>query len=83
MAKIVRADYGAPTEWFALCKQVRVRDNYRCVKCGCREAPKESVYHDVHHIRPISRGGLTVLVNLILLCKDCHSGRHKHMRRKT
>lgn len=81
VAKIVRDDYGSASEWFALCKQVRKRDNYRCVKCNDPECPSEGLFHEVHHIRPLSKGGTTTLANLILLCKNCHKGRHKHMRR--
>jgi 5-methylcytosine-specific restriction endonuclease McrA len=82
VAKVVRDDYGAPHEWFALCKEVKRRDNYCCVKCSEPENPKERLYHDVHHIRPLSKGGMTVKSNLITLCLRCHEQRHAHMRKR-
>lgn len=65
--------------WWSLCKKVRQRDRHKCVKCGAPENPKEKIWHDVHHIIELSRGGRTVLSNLILLCKKCHKKRHKHL----
>lgn len=80
VSKLVRDGYGSKSDWYALCKQVKERDRYCCVKCGVPEVPKEDVYHEVHHMRPLSKGGVTALANLILICKVCHSKRHKHMR---
>lgn len=82
VTRIVRDNYGAPDRWFSLCKEVKRRDRYCCVKCGEPEAPKEGVYHDVHHIKELSHGGQTVKANLITLCKQCHAKRHKHMKKQ-
>jgi 5-methylcytosine-specific restriction endonuclease McrA len=36
---------------------------------------------DVHHIISLSKGGTTSMMNLITLCKGCHSKRHNHLFR--
>lgn len=48
---------------------VFVRDKYKCSECGISkdESPLE-----VDHIIPVSKGGLTELNNLQLLCKTCN-----------
>lgn len=82
VAKITRDGYGDATSWYSLCAQVKKRDGHKCVKCSTPEDRSLGVYHDVHHIKPLSKGGTTTMANLILLCKDCHESKHKHMRRK-
>jgi len=81
VAKITRDDYGDATSWYSLCAEVKKREGHRCAKCNEPENKSLGVYHDVHHIRPLSKGGTTTKANLILLCKDCHANRHTHMRR--
>lgn len=47
------------------------RDKGKCVLC-------KKLAIDVHHIRPISKGGKTFdLDNLISLCYNCHKLKHK------
>ncbi len=58
--------------------QVIKRDNGRCLICGRRPADYVDVELHVHHIRPWSRGGLTVEKNLITLCHTCHKGLSPH-----
>lgn len=78
--RIVRDNYGGDTAWFALCAEVKKRDNYCCTSCGEKENKKEKIYHQVHHVRELSHGGLTVMANLTTLCKGCHKRKHKHLR---
>lgn len=47
--------------------KVLERDGYRCRRCGA------SKNLTVHHRHWRSRGGKTVLSNLLTLCEDCHS----------
>lgn len=49
------------------------RDNFRCVICG-RSASSGVELH-VDHIRPVSKGGKTVMSNLRTLCSDCNKGK--------
>ena len=48
-----------------------------CDKCGWypKTAKQEGNLH-VHHIKPISEGGLDDVDNLRVLCKDCHMNLH-------
>jgi hypothetical protein len=48
----------------ALRLQVLARDKYQCLKCG-----KTDDLH-IDHIKPVSKGGLTILKNLQTLCAD-------------
>lgn len=78
VSRIRRDTYGKPTDWYALVKQVTLRDKGLCQNrilgriCGRKG-------RHVHHIVPLSRGGLTRLSNLILFCVECHESRHSHM----
>ena len=49
------------------------RDGFRCVKCG--RGLEDGVKLHVDHIKPISRGGKSVLDNLQTLCEDCNCGK--------
>lgn len=53
--------------------EVLQRDNFRCVICGRAEA--DGVKLHVDHIKPVSKGGKTVLDNLRTLCQDCNLGK--------
>jgi 5-methylcytosine-specific restriction endonuclease McrA len=46
--------------------RVLSRDDHRCVRCGSTEELS------VHHIVPARHGGSDDLLNLQLLCADCH-----------
>lgn len=50
---------------------VRIRDNDRCVKCGC--SPEQEHFH---HIIPPRAGGGRDPENIALLCVDCHLAAH-------
>lgn len=45
-----------------------------CERCGIEEKL------NVHHIKPVSKGGNHLQKNLLLLCWDCHMLWHKHMK---
>lgn len=64
--------------WWAICKRVKERDQYKCVQCRTPERNEKGGYLHVHHIRELSKGGQTVMSNLISLCELCHQKRHKH-----
>lgn len=49
------------------------RDGFRCVKCG--RGGEDGVKLHVDHIKPVSRGGKSVMSNLQTLCEDCNCGK--------
>lgn len=68
--------------WWEIGDQVRKRDNYTCVTCGKFLGKGKG---DIDHITPLSKGGLTVMSNLRLLCNGpdgCHAKRHPHLHKK-
>jgi len=46
---------------------VLIRDNYTCAYCGSRLAPLHC-----DHVIPYSRGGRTVMENLVTACQSCN-----------
>ena len=68
--------YGDRQTWTDICAKVKKRDGYKCRKCGRTE------HLQVDHIRPVARGGLTVMHNLWTLCAWCHSLRPGHKAAK-
>ena len=81
VTRIKRDSYGG--SWYTIAGEVRARDQYKCVFCKLPEDMKSDpkVYHDVHHLIPVERGGRTVKSNLVLACKACHSRRHPHLHK--
>jgi 5-methylcytosine-specific restriction endonuclease McrA len=69
--KMVRQERAKLTD--KLRYQVLKRDHYRCVICG--RSAKDGVKLHVDHIKPVSRGGKTILSNLRTLCSDCNLGK--------
>ncbi len=69
-------NYPAPEdsedEYERLCRQVFDRDDWKCRRCGSREA-----LH-AHHIWFRSQGGPDEFWNLITLCLGCHEAIHRH-----
>jgi DEAD/DEAH box helicase domain-containing protein len=74
-----RVDYGP--NWRAQRDAARVRDGYRCRRCGAPE--RNGRQHDVHHATPFHAFGYVPgrndlyklanrLENLITLCPSCH-----------
>lgn len=51
----------------ALRQAVMERDHRTCQMCGSTNRPA------IDHVHPVSRGGLTVLHNLRVLCHDCNT----------
>lgn len=49
------------------------RDGFRCTICG--RTAEDGVKLHVDHIKPVSKGGLTVPENLRTLCQDCNLGK--------
>lgn len=49
------------------------RDGFRCVKCG--RGREDGVKLHADHIKPVSRGGKSVISNLQTLCEDCNCGK--------
>jgi hypothetical protein len=54
------------------------RDRYRCRVCGRKAADHVDIELHVHHVKPWSKGGLTVDENLVTLCHTCHNGLDPH-----
>ena len=86
VVRIVRDTYSsklgssnvAKTQWATVRQRVLERDGFACVKCHTPRS--ELPYLEVHHIKPLSKGGKTVMSNLVCLCESCHAGKHKHLR---
>ena len=55
--------------------RVLMRDKSKCRLCGRSADTDESVDFHIDHIKPWSKGGLTVLENLQTLCSICNSGK--------
>lgn len=55
-------------------RQIKARDNYRCVYCGATEQSSGSHLH-LDHLTPRSQGGKDVASNLVLACRSCNSRR--------
>jgi 5-methylcytosine-specific restriction endonuclease McrA len=72
----VRNSYGP--SWSSLSMAVKRRDGFKCVKCG------SSLFLQVHHLIPLSRGGQNMMLNLTTLCSDCHarSPGHGHLLKR-
>ncbi len=81
VTRIVRDSYGKPSNWFSMTTKVKERDRYCCVYCSKKEEPKNDVWHDVHHLKELSRGGKTTMSNLVTICKVCHAKRHTHLNK--
>lgn len=61
-------------EWWAIRAAVVKRDGGKCVPCKRKGlAIKGS---EVHHVLPLSKGGRTVMTNLMTVCQLCHERRH-------
>jgi 5-methylcytosine-specific restriction endonuclease McrA len=70
--KWVRVGY--PENWNLIRREVLKRDEYKCVLCSGTHSLQ------VHHIIPISKGGINALSNLETVCRDCHEEIHPHMK---
>ena len=64
-----RARTGSDTVRSDLLKSTRI-NNWKCPYCNEKKSIK---YSQADHIHPISKGGLTTIQNMILVCKLCNS----------
>ena len=60
--------------WKALRVIVIKRDGHKCVFCNRKVSLR------VHHFRPLKKGGVHDLFNLITLCAACHSLDHQFIK---
>lgn len=51
------------------------RDNYTCQDCGRGPKRQSGVTLEVHHIKPVSKGGKSTEENLETNCLDCNRGK--------
>ncbi|MEW6681046.1 MAG: HNH endonuclease, partial [bacterium] len=65
---------GYPPDWEERQRNCLIRDEYKCRICQGKKR-----LH-IHHIKPISFGGIHSLQNLITLCSSCHKAQeyYKH-----
>ena len=71
--------FSKKNSWWEISAQVRKRSKGMCEDHLSRGLKVAGV--EVHHITPLSKGGRTVLSNLIHVCKACHDRRHNHLFR--
>jgi len=62
-------------QWNELREFILERDNFTCQVCGIFLM---DISLEVHHIKPLFKGGTNDEANLITLCHECH--RVKHLR---
>ena len=55
-------------------QRLLVRDRYCCKICGTGQRLTK------HHIIPRSQSGTEDDSNIVMLCEDCHTALHKHVR---
>lgn len=53
-------------------RNVLRRANGKCEVCACSIL---DILH-LHHIRPVAKGGVSEIINLILICPNCHALAH-------
>lgn len=71
------SDIRSGPEWVRAKERAKLRDQYRCQHCDRRDG-KMGADLQVHHIRPVKKGGSNDLNNLATLCNDCHWTLHSH-----
>ncbi len=71
--------FSVSNQWWAISAEVRKRSKGFCEDTVHGLQKVKGV--EVHHVIPLSRGGRTVMSNLLHLCKDCHDRRHNHLMR--
>lgn len=68
----IRGDIRPSIRW-----KILKRDNFRCVLCGA-DATDRKLHID--HIIPVSKGGISVIKNLRVLCSQCNTGRNTDLK---
>lgn len=53
--------------------QVFVRDNFTCQYCG--RTPKDGYVLHADHVMPASKGGPSIIDNLVTACSECNIGK--------
>jgi 5-methylcytosine-specific restriction endonuclease McrA len=66
----VRPDYARRLKEDVYSKAIDTDGNYCCAECGKKSATK--ALFQIDHIVPMSKGGLSVIHNLQLLCRVCN-----------
>ena len=61
-------------EWLVLRARVFSRDGFVCAYCGCTSGP-----HQIDHVHPVSRGGLSVMDNLAVACSPCNASKRDRL----
>lgn len=72
-----------PPNWNSIRQEIYQRDDYHCQNCGSRGGPDSEIELHVHHVVPLSQGGLNKTSNLLTLCKRCHTAAHSRGRAAT
>lgn len=73
----------ATEKWKWIRREVIIRDEYTCQRCGAEGAKEGSAQLEVHHITPVSEGGSNHKENLETLCSDCHNSHHAKASEET
>jgi|APHM01.1.fsa_nt_gi Restriction endonuclease len=63
-----------PPDWDRRRKAIWNQQSDQCGRCG--RARENAEAPDVHHLLPLTEGGLNALENLVGLCGDCHNLTH-------
>ena len=56
----------------ALREKIKIRDGYACKLCSVSVAQEPNLLLEIDHIKPVSKGGLSVEANLQALCWKCN-----------
>lgn len=59
------------SEWYLLCRRIRKRDEYKCQGCGMAQRKGDKL--SIDHIIPFRLVMENAEVNLVSLCRSCHS----------
>lgn len=70
--------YSYPPDWDVRCALAKQRDGGMCSVSSCRKSNRLLV----HHKKPLGRGGLHFLENLVTLCEECHIIEHPFIPEK-
>lgn len=65
-----------PSNWDTVRREVYHRDDYQCQDCRTKGGPDDDTELHVHHVVPLSQGGLNKRSNLKTLCEKCHKVAH-------
>lgn len=63
-----------PSNWGSIRQKILRRDGRRCYFCESR------INLNIHHLRPLAKGGNHESYNLLTLCAECHRADHRVIR---